>query len=98
MDYYTPSELKELSIITGIPYKEIKKKEINKKVLNLLLEKIVWFYDIFLMKKDYQKIRDGIKTSDKIQAALNRVIGDKNMLINEYKKITGKYPVSITIN
>ena len=98
VDYYTPSELKELSIITGIPYKEIKKKEINKKVLNLLLEKIVWFYDIYLMKKDYQKIRDGIKTSDKIQAALNRVIGDKNMLINEYKKITGKYPVSITIN
>ena len=66
-------------------------------VLNLLVKNVVWFYDEFLMRADYQKVRDGILTADKINDSLKRVIADKVDLAEEYKKITGHYPTSVTI-
>lgn len=97
VDYYTDQELIELSKITGIPYDKIRSKGINEEVLSLLVENVVWFYDEFLMNPDYQKIRDGILTADKINDSLKRVISNKVDLAEEYKKITGHYPTSITI-
>lgn len=97
VEYYKDDELKELSRITGIPYEKITTKSINMEVLNLLVENIVWFYDVFLMNPDYQKIRDGILTADKINDSLKRVIAGKVDLAEEYKKRVGKYPTSITI-
>lgn len=77
VDYYSEEELIRLSSITGLSLKQLHKKEVNEQVLELLIENVVWFYDIFLMRKDYQKIRDGIKTADKINDSLKRIIAGK---------------------
>lgn len=96
-DYYTQQELSKLSKITGLSISELQKKTVNKPVLELLVDNIVWYYDEFLMDPVYQKTRDGIKTADKINDSLKRVIAGYCDLAEEYKKATGHYPSSVTI-
>jgi len=98
INYYTEDELIELSEITGLDMEVLHSKSVNQEVLDLLIKNVVWFYDIFLMDKEYQKIRDGIRTADKINDSLKRVIKGKVDLLEEYKKKTGCYPNSVTIN
>ena len=76
---------------------QLHKKEVNEKVLDLLIKNVVWFYDEFLMDHEYQKVRDGIRTADKINDSLKRIIAGKVDLAELYKKEKGKYPKSITI-
>ena len=97
VDYYTEAELRELSSITGIPLTVLHSRGVNEQVLDLLVKNVVWFYDDFLSQKDYQKVRDGILTADKINDSLKRVIGGKVDLAAEYRRRTGKYPSSVTI-
>lgn len=97
VDFYSEDELKKLSEITGLSLDTLHSRQINQTVLDLLVKNVVWYFDVFLMNVDYQKVRDGIKTSDKINDSLKRVIGGKVDLAEEYKKITGYYPKSITI-
>ena len=97
VDYYTEDELLELSKITGLSLEKLHSREINNQVLQLLVDNVVWFYDEFLMNPDYQKVRDGILTADKINDSLKRVINGKVDLAEEYKKVTGHYPNSVTI-
>jgi len=97
VEYYTSDELVKLSKITGLPMDLLTYQGINQTVLNLLIDKIVWFYDSFLMETDYQKIRDGILTADKINDSLKRVISGKADLAEEYRRCTGRYPSSVTI-
>lgn len=96
VDYYSENELIRLSKITGLSLEQLHKKEINRHVLSLLVENVIWFYDEFLMNPDYQKVRDGIRTSDKINESLKRVIADKVDLAEQYKKKVGHYPTSVT--
>ena len=95
-DYYTSDELTRLSKITELSIEALRYRGINKEVLRLLIENVVWFYDEFLMEPDYQKVRDGILTADKINDSLKRVIGHAD-LAEEYKTRTGKFPDSVTI-
>jgi hypothetical protein len=97
VDYYTQSELVRLSEITGLPMEVLEYRGINLTVLHLLIENVVWFYDEFLKEPDYQKVRDGILTADKINDSLKRVIGGQADLAEEYRARTGKYPDSVTI-
>ena len=97
IDYYTEDELAELSRITGLSLEMLHSRKVNQKVLDLLIKNVVWFYDKFLMEPDYQKVRDGILTADKINDSLKRVINGKVDLAEEYKKKTGHYPTSVTI-
>jgi hypothetical protein len=97
VDYYTETELGKLGKITGISKEVLHSRTVNPQVLQLLIEHVVWFYDDFLMRDDYQKVRDGIKTSDKINDSLKRVIAGKVDLAEEYRKIIGDYPKSVTI-
>lgn len=97
VDYYSEEELVRLSEMTGLTLEDLHKKEINHQVLNLLVEQVVWFYDEFLMDPEYQKVRDGIKTADKINDSLKRVIAGEVDLAEEYRKKTGHYPKSVTI-
>lgn len=97
VDYYSEEELVRLSKITGLSLTQLHKKEVNQQVLDLLIENVVWFYDEFLMHSDYQKIRDGIRTSDKINDSLKRIIAGKVDLAEKYRKETGHYPMSVTI-
>lgn len=96
VDYYSEKELGHLSKITGLSLTQLHKREVNQEVLDLLIENIVWFYDTFLMDPEYQKVRDGIRTSDKINDSLKRVIAGKVDLAEQYRKKTGHYPKSIT--
>lgn len=97
VDYYSEEELVRLSSITGLSMEQLHKKEVNEKVLDLLIKNVVWFYDEFLMDHEYQKVRDGIRTADKINDSLKRIIAGKVDLAELYKKEKGKYPKSITI-
>lgn len=97
VDYYSEEELIQLSKITGLSIDTLHARSINKVVLNLLVENVIWYFDEFLMRADYQKIRDGIKTADKINDSLKRVISGEIDLAEEYKKIKGIYPNSVTI-
>jgi hypothetical protein len=97
VDFYSEDELERLSNITGLGLKQLHTREVNKEVLDLLIKNVVWFYDEFLMSPDYQKVRDGIRTADKINDSLKRIIASKVDLAEEYKKRTGKYPTSVTI-
>lgn len=97
VDYYTKEELQRLSRITGLPLSILESRGVNQEVLKLLVDNVVWFYDEFLMNKDYQKVRDGILTANKINDSLKRVIAGKVDLAEEYKKKTGHYPTSISI-
>lgn len=100
-DYYTPDELVRLSKITGLSMETLSSsKQVNMEVVEKLRDNIVWFFDEFLKDKDYQKIRQGKLTADKIYAAIDRVLKDSNLdinLIDDYFKITGKYPKTINI-
>ena len=97
VDYYSEEELIQLSKITGLSLEILHGHSINRVVLNLLIGNVVWYFDEFLMRQDYQKIRDGIRTSDKINDSLKRVINGEVDLAEEYKKIKGEYPHSVTI-
>lgn len=97
VDYYSEEELIRLSKITGLSLTQLHKKEVNQQVSNLLIENVVWFYDEFLMHTDYQKVRDGIRTADKINDSLKRIIAGKVDLAEKYRKETGRYPRSVTI-
>lgn len=97
VDYYSEDELARLSKITGLSMEKLHKKEVNQTVLDLLVKNVVWFYDEFLMNPDYQKVRDGIRTSDKINDSLRRVIAGKVDLSEQYKMLVGHYPTSVTI-
>lgn len=97
VDFYSEEELQRLSSITGLSIEILHKREINQEVLKLLIKEIIWFFDIFLMDPNYQKIREGIRTADKIFDSLRRVINNHVDLVEEYYKLTKTYPKSITI-
>lgn len=95
-DFYDKAELISLSEYTDLPLEYLEKKEINHEVLDKLVENVTWFFDDFLMAKDYQKIRDGILTADKVYQSIVRVIPNDIDLSDIYKKKTGIFPQSIT--
>lgn len=97
VDFYSEDELKRLSEITGLSLEVLYTRQVNERVLDLLVKNVVWFYEEFLTESDYQKVRDGIRTADKINDSLKRVIAGKVDLAEEYKKKKGIYPTSITI-
>ena len=101
VDFYSILKLSTLSKITGISLSRLKSRPVNIKALKELKKNIVWFFDEFLMKKDYQKIRKGKRTADNIYHSLLGVIkqsGYELDLIKEYKKIKQTKPKSITID
>lgn len=72
------------------------KREVNPIALSRLIDEVVWYFDEFLAKKDYQKERDGIKTADKINDSLTRILPSGVILVEEYKKVTGEYPKTVS--
>lgn len=97
VDFYSEDELAKLSSITGLSLSTLQSKEVCSISLDLLVSNVVWFYDEFLMRPDFQKIRDGIMTADKIHDALKRVVNHKVDLVDIYWKNTGSLPKSVTI-
>lgn len=98
VDYYNEEELIRLSKITGLSLETLHSRKANERVVSLLRENIVWFFDEFLIQPDYQKYHDNKLEADKIYAAIVRVIDKKINLIDDYYKIKHCYPSSITIH
>lgn len=97
IDYYSEEELTRLSGITGLSMEVLHSRKANEKVIRLLQENVVWFFDEFLSQPDYQKIHDDKLEADKIYAAIVRVIGKDIDLVASYYKLKGCYPTTITI-
>ena len=100
IEFYDANKLKKLSKISELPMEILSQKMINQKVVKKLKERIEWFFDEFLMNKEYQKIRDGKKTSDQIFNSVQKVILASGLnidLLSEYYIKTKKYPHSITL-
>ena len=100
VDFYDENKLKMLAKIIGISEKNMLKRPVNVKILEKLKTCVVWFFDKFLMKKDYQKLRDGKLAADNVYRSLLDVIAQSGLeldLVKEYKRKTGTNPKSITI-
>lgn len=97
VNFYSNSELEELSNITGLSLEDLTTTSPNMVVVNELVDNVTWFFDNFLMNKDYQKVRDGIKTADKIYQSLVKILPNNINLLTEYYNIKNKYPDSITV-
>ncbi len=101
VEFYSNDELKKLSNITGLSFDTLSKISLNVIVVEKLVDRIDWFFDVFLDDKDYQKIRDGKRTSDLIYKAILKQINTYYEptldLVELYKKRTGKIPKTITI-
>lgn len=100
VDFYSTEKLDELIEITGIDEALVKSRAANQAALEKLKERVVWFFDVFLMDDDYQKVRDGKLTADLILHSLLKVIStsqNKFDIIGEYFDITGRYPNSVTL-
>lgn len=101
VDFYSNQQLCSLSRITGLPSNILKSKRVNIKALEKLKKESVWFFDVFLQQKDYQKVRKGKLTADNIYRSLLDVVKQSDMnldLIKEYEKIKKTKPKSITID
>lgn len=101
--YLAPGKLEELAEITGIDPRLLldRRKHINPSVIDELRSNIVWFFDDFLARDDYQKIREGKKAADIIVASLGRILYECSVplnLVDEYQRNTGGlYPTTITV-
>jgi len=101
--YQDKKKLELLAELTGLSKDLVvgPQKPINTEAVTRLKREIVWFFDEFLAHSDYQKVRDGKKAADLIVASLQRVFIESQVgwkLEDEYKRKTGKYPSSVTIN
>mgnify|MGYP001088648626 CR=1 FL=1 len=100
VDFYSEDKLKELTKITGLSEDFIHSRQINMKALQALKNKVVWFFDEFLMEPDYQKVRKGKRTSDLIYKAVDAAIkasGVKIDLTVEYIRKTQHVPKSVSM-
>lgn len=72
--YYTDDELKRLSKITGISLTELRDPAPNLDAVKRLHAERDWFYNEFLQLPALQKVRDGKRTADLVEKALNKVL------------------------
>ena len=73
-DFYTVEALARLSQITGIPLEDLQHDRPNEAALDLLLERLDWFFDDFLSRDEMTKERDGKITGELVVKALQRVL------------------------
>lgn len=91
-DFYTDSELLELSKITNISLDDLKNPSPNEDALKLLIESIDWFFDDYLSSKEELFIeKDGKISAELICKAIDKVIKQSSneyeiSFINEFNK------------
>ena len=99
--YRETGKLECLAELTGIDKNRLalRKKEANMAAVKELKNRIEWFFDDFLSEPEYQKIREGKKTSDLIVASIQRVLNECNTglhLVQAYQEKTGRFPETVT--
>lgn len=90
VDFYTPSELKNLSEITGLSLDILGSNKANQKVVNALKTQVKWFVDVFLKHEDYVQEREGKKAADSILHSVQKAVNNSDTpfdILEEYEKI-----------
>ncbi|WP_157634268.1 HNH endonuclease [Burkholderia ubonensis] len=73
-EFYRPAKLSALAKITGIPVAELTKAHPNEEALDLLLGRLDWFFDEFLLRNEMTKERDGKIAGELVVKALQKVL------------------------
>lgn len=74
VDFYSPEKLNNLSQITGLSVEVLNSRSSNQKMINLLRDSIIWFFDDFITFEEYTKERDGKRAADSIIRSLQRAV------------------------
>ena len=74
VDFYNPTELHDLSEITGIPLLELRDPSPNLQALEYLRSRANWFFDEFLSIPELQEVKDGKKAGDLLLKALDKAL------------------------
>lgn len=73
-EFYDDEKIKKLAIKTGIPVDQLRTPGPNQEALKLLVEKLDWFFEVFLQKAELRKEREGKITGELLVKALQKVI------------------------
>lgn len=73
-EFYTKPQLARLARITGLPLKALTSVQPNDEAIALLIEKIEWFFDVFLVRDQMVEVRDGKRAGDLLLKALQRAL------------------------
>ena len=94
-DFYKSLEkLEQLSKLTGIPFEQLLAPTPNVEVIDKLLRNLDWLFNVFLVKAEMTKERDGKVTAELVIKALQKTLsyypkGAPVNLAEEYKKRQG---------
>lgn len=93
VEFYSEEKLEELSGMTGISIDELKDPVPNLEAINLLSERLDWFFKEFLLKPELNKVRDGKLTAELLVKALQKAIEKSpgNAPFNIYKMYRERY-------
>ncbi|MBX3534574.1 MAG: hypothetical protein KF826_09500 [Xanthobacteraceae bacterium] len=72
-EFYTKDKIEQLSSITKIPLEDLNSDRANETAIDLLLNRLDWFFDDFLARDEMTKERDGKITGELVVKALQRV-------------------------
>jgi hypothetical protein len=75
-EFYTADELERLAKVTGVSLEELLDPGPNVEAIDLLGERLDWFYTEFLRLPRLQDVRDGKRTGDLVVKALRRVLAN----------------------
>lgn len=87
-EFYDDIKIKLLADKTGIPVEQLMIPGPNKVALDLLVEKLDWFFDVFLQKPELLKEREGKITGELLVKALQKVINSADA---EYPNLQSEY-------
>lgn len=74
VDFYSPEQLHELAELTGITMEELRDPKPNMTVVDLLLNRLEWFFDEFLATADMTREHDGKVAGELVVKALQKVL------------------------
>jgi hypothetical protein len=77
-EYYDDTKLILLADKTGIPVEQLRTPGPNLDALDLLVNKLDWFFNVFLQKPELRKEREGKITGELLVKALQKVINSAN--------------------
>lgn len=83
-EFYTQDQLAELSAYTGLSIDDLISQEPNHEVIQQLIKKEDWFFDVFLCKPELLKEREGKITSELVVKALDKVLRRSRSVKYEY--------------
>ena len=73
-EFYAEQKLLDLASISGLGIDELKDPSPNIEAIDILCERIDWFFDSFLLKPELTKVRDGKTASELLVKALQKTI------------------------